>query len=123
MVDWSTRIAGMSRDQVKALRDNAVRLGNTEVLELCNAALSRGSATQPRVGSAGRSGRSATVAGFHFVCPQETGVIPNPDGTVWTGTWVVDSRHAERGARIGAYVALHTAKSEPGHLQKRGFDG
>jgi hypothetical protein len=61
--------------------------------------------------------RSSPVVGFHFVCPQETGVTHNSDSTVWTGTWVVDARHAERGARIGAYVALHTTKSEPSYLQ------
>jgi hypothetical protein len=117
MVDWSKRIDGMSRDQIKALRENAKRLGDADVLELCNAALSRGSATRPRAKRVGGARKDATVSGFHFVCPQETGVTPNSDGTVWTGTWVVDSRHAERGAQIGAYVALHVAKSEPSYLQ------
>jgi len=41
----------------------------------------------------------------------------NSDGTVWTGTWVVDKIHAERAAKIGAYVAPHTAKSELSYLQ------
>ena len=35
----------------------------------------------------------------------------NEDGTIWTGTWVVDQKHAEIGSQIAAYVALHTAKS------------
>ena len=86
MTDWPTRIAGMSRDEAKALRDNAIRLGNTEVLELCNAALSRSSPTQVRVKGSENTRRNATVSGFHFVCPQEAGIIRNPDGTVWTGT-------------------------------------
>ena len=34
------------------------------------------------------------VIGFHFVCPGEKGVTPNGDGTVWTGTWVVDREAA-----------------------------
>ena len=102
MIDWSKRIGGMSRDQLRALRENAIRLGNTDVLELCNVALSKVSATRSRVKNVGGAKNNASVRGFHFVCPQETGVTRNPDGTVWTGTWVVDSRHAERGARIGA---------------------
>jgi len=57
------------------------------------------------------------VVGFHFVCPDERGVTRNPDGTIWTGTWVVDSNHAERGSKNGAYVALHTSKSQRSYLQ------
>ena len=118
MVDWSKRIDGMSREEIKALRDNAIRLGNTAVLELCNTALSRGSAVRGRVKSvSGAAGRNASVGGFHFVCPQEKGITINSDGTAWTETWVVDSRHAERGARAGAYVELHKTKSEPSYLQ------
>ena len=41
----------------------------------------------------------------------------NKDGTAWTGTWVVDTRHAEIGSKIGSYVALHRAKSERSYLQ------
>jgi hypothetical protein len=117
MVDWAKRIDGMSRDQVRALRENAIRLGNADVLELCNATLSTRSATRARTKGVCSAKNNSSVAGFHFVCPQETGVTHNSDGTVWTGTWVVDALRAERGARMGAYVALHTAKSEPSYLQ------
>ena len=54
-----------------------------------------------------------TVHGFHFVCPTEKGITRNSDGTVWTGTWVVDKDHAERATKIGGYVALHAGKSKP----------
>src|SRR4051794_8589632 len=46
------------------------------------------------------------VVGFHFVCDRERGVTLNPDGTFWTGTWVVDQVHARKGAKVNAYVAL-----------------
>jgi hypothetical protein len=118
MVDWTAeRIAEMSREDVKTLRQNAVRLGNDVVVALCDAALSESSPARPRSKTSGSTSKSETVRGFHSVCPQETGVTLNSDGTVWTGTWVVDPRHAERGSRIGAYVALHTTKSEPSYLQ------
>jgi hypothetical protein len=57
------------------------------------------------------------VVGFHFVCDRGKGLESNSDGTIWTGTWVVDSAHAERAARIQAYVALHSSKAEPSYLQ------
>jgi len=48
------------------------------------------------------------VRGFHFICPTEKDVHLNPDGTFWTGTWVVAEGHAEMAPKVGAYVALHT---------------
>lgn len=44
-------------------------------------------------------------------------MIRNPDGTVWTGTWVVARHQAERAARNGAYVALHLARDETSYMQ------
>ncbi len=57
------------------------------------------------------------VSGFHFVCPREKGVTNNSDGTIWTGTWVVDKRLAQQSTKLGAYVALHAAKAEASYLQ------
>lgn len=122
MVDWTIeRIAALPTEGVKNLRENASRLGEISVLTLCDAELSRRAPNREkatRVTHVTREVRDGqVVVGFHFVCAQEKGVTRNSDGTVWTGTWVVDKIHAERAARIGAYVALHTAKSEPSYLQ------
>ena len=57
------------------------------------------------------------VIGFHFVCAREKGVTRNPDGTLWSGTWVVAEKQAEQALKTGAYVALHESKSEPSYLQ------
>jgi len=59
------------------------------------------------------------VRGFHFICPikEEKGVIPNRDGTFWTGIWAVAEAHAQLGKKIDAYVALHNAKSELSYRQ------
>jgi hypothetical protein len=47
----------------------------------------------------------------------QQGVTTNADGTLWTGTWAVAERQAERSLKAGAYVALHEFKSEPSYLQ------
>jgi hypothetical protein len=57
------------------------------------------------------------VHGFHFVCPTHVEVRDNGDGTMSTGIWVVDIALAEDAQRIGAYVALHRAKSERSYCQ------
>jgi hypothetical protein len=121
MIEWTAeRIATLPVDQVKALRENATRLGDDVVADLCIADLARRAPDRRKshdvTKTASRS-RNGVVLGFHFVCPGEKGVTRNPDGTFWTGTWVVDARHAERGSKNGAYVALHAAKSEPSYLQ------
>lgn len=121
MIDWTKeRIEGLSTDQVNILRANAVRRGDETVATLCCEVIA--SRVPRRERSAGPKSVSLSnageiVRGFHFVCPQEKGVTRNSDGTVWTGTWVVDQRHAERGSKNGAYVALHSAKSERSYLQ------
>lgn len=121
MVDWTReRIESLTTDQVKTLRANAVRLGDNAVTILCDEViLSRAPRRERSSGprSVPPSHVGEIVGGFHFVCPDEKGVTRNGDGTVWTGTWVVDPEHAERGSKNGAYVALHTAKSELSYLQ------
>ena len=52
------------------------------------------------------------VIGFHFVCPGEKGVTPNGDGTVWTGTWVVD-REAALITIAGPYQRNFTPTTGP----------
>jgi hypothetical protein len=121
MTDWTAeRIAALPTAQIKILRENAVRCVNDAVAALCDAAIakrgpSRDRSLRVKIASASRT--DEVVVGFHFVCPQGKGVTSNGDGTVWTGTWVVDKVHAELGSKRGAYVALHLTKSEPSYLQ------
>jgi hypothetical protein len=110
MIVWTPeRIAELSSAQIKTLRSNAVRNGKSDVVGLCDAELLRRRPTRQTL--------SGSVVGFHFVCPRETGVTKNGDGTVWTGTWVVDRAKAEHGEKIAAYVALHVSKAENSYLQ------
>jgi hypothetical protein len=121
MVAWtSERIAELSIEGVKSLRENARRLANSEVVDLCDAEIARRAPVHtksPRVKATSESRYGQVVGGFHFVCDKGKGVTNNADGTLWTGTWVVDQVHAERGEKLGAYVALHESKAEPSYLQ------
>jgi len=117
---WTAdRLAAFSIEQVKVLRENAVRLGDDAVALLCNEAIAKRTSTRkvPRGVTPSAPGKGQVVIGFHFVCLGNKCVTINEDDSLWTGTWVVDQRHAEIGSKIGAYVALHTAKSEPSYLQ------
>jgi hypothetical protein len=121
MTDWtSERVAALPVERVKVLRANALKLGNNAVMKLCDAEIARRAPAREktsRIKTPPESRDDQIVAGFHFVCDRGKGVTANVDGSVWTGTWVVDQVHAERGERIGAYVALHATKAEPSYLQ------
>ena len=117
------RISKLSNKELQNLRNNALNLGNSSVVEFCEFELAL------RVETKGKKSRrsethastplSGPVAGFHFVCANETGVTRNSDGSFWTGTWVVDEKRAVQGLKIGAYVALHRTKTEPSYMQGR----
>jgi hypothetical protein len=121
MDDWtSERVAKLPIEQVKSLRENARRRGENAVVELCNTEIDRRKLVRERPSRTRPSSESRDgqiVIGFHFVCDKGKGVTADVDGRVWTGTWVVDKIHAEKGVRIGAYVALHATKAEPSYLQ------
>lgn len=117
-MEWTAdRIAGLTLDQVKSIRKNAAKRGAQGTVDLCDVDLARRNRRATKRAEIKHTHVEGMVRGFHFVCPTEKGLTRNRDGTVWTGTWVVDKNHAERAARIGAYVALHAAKSELSYLQ------
>jgi len=117
-LEWTAEnVTGLTLDQVKALRENAAKRSAQRTVDLCDAELTRRRAGQTkRTNSQRRTHSGETVHDFHFVCPTEKGITRNSDGTIWTGTWVVDQNHAGRAAKIGAYVALHVAKSNLSYL-------
>ena len=96
---WTAeKIAGLGVDQVKDLRGNAAKRGAQGIVDLCDAELVRRRARRrtKRSNSSKQIHNGETVHGFHFVCPTEKGITRNQDGTIWTGTWVVDKNHAKR---------------------------
>ncbi len=44
-------------------------------------------------------------------------MIVCPDGTFWSGIWIVARVHSERAPKVGAYLALHETKTEPSYRQ------
>jgi hypothetical protein len=97
-----------------------MKRGSHAIVDLCDAEMARRTPARnksPRAKPASESRHNQVVIGFHFVCDKEKGVTTNSDGTIWTGTWVVDRIHAQRAEKIRAYVALHATKANPSYLQ------
>jgi hypothetical protein len=120
MVEWTKdKIAGLSGDQIKLLRENAAKYGRREIVDLCDGELLR--QKPPRVrkvsDSVSEDHSGQYVSEFHFICPNELGITRNNDGTIWTGTWVVAEAHAENAIRYESLVSLHSSKAEPSYLQ------
>jgi hypothetical protein len=113
----SERLAALTLDELKTVRTNAIRLGKSEIISLCDGELARRSPAKKRVASSSVSNDGKVVGGIHLVCAGDNGVSLNSDGTFWSGTWVVAKEHAVKGEQINAYVALHEKKSEPSYRQ------
>jgi hypothetical protein len=114
------KIAELSTDDIKTIRNNAINKGANDVVALCDTELLKRAPTKLSSGhkGKGRDRNNETVVGYHFVCrPEEKGVTRNSDGTVWSGTWVVASARAEKSLKAGAYVALHLSHADPSYLK------
>jgi hypothetical protein len=119
MVGWTKeKLSELSSDELESLSENAKRLQKQDIVDLCNDELANRAPVRKgkRAGIGGEDHTGEYVAEFHFVCPNELGVTRNPDGTVWTGTWVVAEEHAEAAVTYGSYVALHSSKADPSYL-------
>ncbi|HEY1474035.1 MAG TPA: hypothetical protein VGF53_08130 [Pseudolabrys sp.] len=110
------KLAEKASAEIKTVRENAIKHGAKEVEALCDEVLA--SRIPPKKPSqAKRAQADGPVIGYHLVCrPEEKGVTRNTDGTVWSGTWVVAEKQAERSMTTGAYVALHASHAEPSYL-------
>jgi hypothetical protein len=119
-VIWtSEKIAAKSDDEIKALLQNAIKLGASDTAALCEEELLKRAPAKKRTSRRiANVDRDEPVVGYHFVCrPKEKGVVRNPDGTAWSGTWVVAEAKAERSLQMGnAYVALHVSHAEPSYF-------
>jgi hypothetical protein len=106
-------IAALPLEQLKVVRENAIRSNAQEVVELCDAELARRKPEKAKAHkvSSGKNG-DRTIHGIHFVCPIEKDVEEHPDGTISTGIWVVDKDRLDDAMKVGAYVALHEARSK-----------
>ena len=117
-IQWDEQsLAALTSVELQNLRSNAMRKGAINVVTLCDAALAKrpGIKAVPKEPKVVKNGRYVT--GFHFVCDADKGVTMNPDGTFWSGVWVVDAVHAANAPKVGAYLALHKIRAEPSYRQ------
>jgi hypothetical protein len=121
MVDWTEEeIAKRSVSEIKSLRENAARLGQQQIVSLCDAELLRRNPPRVPKPAVEREHRAGFyVSEFHFVCPNELGVTRNSDGTLSTGIWVVAVANAKAAEKYGSIVALHGSRGEPSYIQGR----
>jgi hypothetical protein len=104
MIEWtSDELAKRTEEEVRTLRDNAIKKGAYEVAKICDGDLARRSAFNKAGGR--------YVVGFHFKCADGLNLRLNQDGTFWTGSWAVAAEHAVLAPYVGAYLALHENKS------------
>ena len=116
---WSLeRLASLDKIQIKSLINNANRLKNSSLVQLCEQEL-LARVPLKRVRETNKESEIIAdfVAGYHFVCGGRRGVIDNEDGTFWTGSWVVARDNVDKSIKFGAYVALHEVKNELSYLQ------
>jgi hypothetical protein len=117
MVEWTKeKVADLSTNQLETFRQNAAKHGRGDIVALCDEELSRRKPARAKTDSIDNHA-GQYVSEFHFVCPKELGITRNPDGTIWSGTWVVAEGHAEKAVTHGALISLHTSKAEPSYLQ------
>jgi hypothetical protein len=104
----------LSVSQLNTMRENARRKGRNDIVEQCTRELEFLAAMDSAAGE--------YVVGIHLKCEQGTNVEDQPDGTFWTGNWVIDEAHAVLAPRVGAYLALHEQKTRPSYMQGKIID-
>ncbi len=121
IMEWNEEaISNLSLKEIENLRDNGLRHKADALVALCESEIAKRRSLKPKANEKAmrqNPRKGADVIEFDFVCDRDRGVTHNPDGTFWSGVWVVDQRHAERAAEIGAHLALHELKSQKSYLQ------
>jgi hypothetical protein len=121
---WTAeKLKEKSLKELEQLRENAANRSVQELVELCDAELS--TRVRPQRAVRKRSPQTSetdVVTGYHFVCQNDRGVEANSDGTFWSGSWIVAERNVRESLKYGAYLALHSLKSELSYRQGRLID-
>ncbi|MDO1580684.1 hypothetical protein [Rhizobium oryzicola] len=112
------QLRAWDKKKLETLRDNARRLGNRDVEQMCSAELASRNPIKTKPGLTNLRSRSGdVVVGYHFVCSKDRGVIADESGRFWTGSWVVAEHHVESSLARGAYLALHESKADVSYRQ------
>jgi hypothetical protein len=116
------KLGGWDTAKLRSLRDNALRLGASDLVEMCDREIeNRKPARSVRRETVEHSGNSY-VSEYHFVCAKDRGVLAAGPGRFWSGAWVVAEENVQKSLRYGAFLALHEAKSETSYRQGRIID-
>jgi hypothetical protein len=112
------KLGGWETSKLQTLRENAVRRGVSDLVEMCDRELAN---RKPRVQRLEQADHSAGsfVAEYHFVCAKDRGVLSNGPGKFWSGSWVVAEANVRKSIEYGALLALHESKAERSYRQGR----
>jgi len=118
------QISKWSIEEVKRVRDRALKIGAQNIVDLCEHSIAERAAVKKpaRPTDPGKRNRQNATE-LHFVCkPKDKGVTFNNNGTAWSGTWVVARDQAEYITKINGVVCLHLARAEQSYLQGVALD-
>jgi hypothetical protein len=118
------KLAAKSRKEVDAIRTNAVRLGATDLVTMCDEDMRSRAPAQKAPVRTVHSEHSGTdvVTGYHFVCARDRGVSPAELGRFWSGSWVVAEGNVRNSLKYDAYLALHESKADQSYRQGKILD-
>jgi hypothetical protein len=118
------KLAAKTRNEVNAIRNNAVRLGVIDLVSMCDEDIKSRAPTQKTRAQQTHSEHSETdvVIGYHFVCARDRGVSPANPGLFWSGSWVVAEDNVRNSLKHNAYLSLHESKANPSYRQGKILD-
>lgn len=116
------KLSGWDTPRLRTLRENALRLGTSDVVEMCEHELEL--RKPPKTSRREQDGHSENsfVSEYHFVCAKDRGVVGAGPGKFWSGAWVVAEANVSKSIKYGAHLALHEDKAEPSYRQGRIVD-
>lgn len=103
------KLLALAPEKLEQLRRNAV--GRDDLLALRIDAIQQSRRQRPTTSN------NSPVIGFHFKCEADYEVTMMPDGTFWSGVWVVKEVLCDPAIALKGYVALHSAKRELSYRQ------
>ena len=110
----------LERGKLLTIRENALRHGVSELVQMCDDELNRRAPAKSRKQQKSHNRSDGdTVVGYHFVCSRDRGVADDGKGQFRSGSWVVAESNVIQSLKYGAYLALHETKNDPSYRQGR----
>jgi hypothetical protein len=113
------KLAAKNKKEVEVIRENAVKKGVSDLVEMCDLDLEKRKPPAKPRGITSTSAHSSDefVEGYHFVCKSARGVTEDTAGKFRTGSWVVAESNVQKSLTYGAYVALHESRQDTSYRQ------